>query len=334
MNAQKTAIRASSALIAFAIFLRLLGGGFFVPAAAALQNERLLSLLIFLETGRVVRLPREEAPTEPTSQTHPTEPAPPPQQPEYPKAEFSPEDVAAVPVDYGVSYRPDVQSLLLQPLDWNLRQEEPTVLIIHTHATEAYTMTENSQYAQDSVTRTLDERYNMVSIGDEVQRILEEAGIRVIHDRTFYDYPTYTGAYSVARKAITAALKQHPSITMVLDIHRDAMDSPDGSRLTTHATVDGLPSSQVMVLVGTDYSGSKHPDWQENLSVGLKIAALMERENPGVTKAVYLYPNRLNMDKTRGSLLLEVGASGDTHEQAIRAAGAAARAIAALASGS
>lgn len=335
MNEQKTAIRAGAALIAFAVFLRLLGGGFFLPIFSTVRDPGVFSLLIYLQTGRVIRWPsavQTPEPTAPGAATGPTEPTDPPVP--FQKPVFSGADVAAVPVTYGCDYRPDISEALLSELSWDLTGEAPTVLIVHTHASEAYTPASGDEYVSDGGTRTLDDRYNMVSIGEEVRRILEEGGIHVIHDRTHHDYPSYSGAYNNARQSITAILERYPTITMVLDIHRDAMDASDGSALTTHATVDGLPSSQVMILVGTDYAGGYHPGWKQNLSVGLKLSALMERENPGVTKAVNVYPHRLNMDKTMGSLLVEVGASGDTHEMAMRAAGALARAILELSRGS
>lgn len=340
MTEQKYAIRAGAALIAFAVFLRLLGEGFFLPI---LQNKQVFSTVIFLTTGRVIRWPEPtELPdatlpptqsTEPTTLTEPvelTEPTQPVLLPS-PKPVFTGEDADAVPVLYGCDYCPDIAELMSAPLNWDLCRDEPTVLIVHTHASEAYTPTNSSEYVSDGEMLTMDDRYNVVSIGDAVQQILEAGGIRVIHDRSHHEYPSYDGAYGSARSSIASILEENPGITMVLDIHRDAVD---GSILTTNALVDGLPASQLMILVGTDWAGGYHPDWQQNLSVGLKLAALLERENQGITRCVNLYPQRLNMDMTPGSLLIEVGASGDTQEMALRAAGALARGILALSSGS
>lgn len=332
MDSQKTAIRAGAALIAFAVFLRLLGGGFFLPLYGLLQDRQVSSLLIYLNTGRIIRWPSQELLPPGAEETE--IPTLPPTQPPFAKPLFTAADAAAVPVIYGCDYRPDIAALLQSPLSWDLTGPEPKVLIVHTHASEAYTPTYSGEYVSDGGTRTLDDAYNMVSVGDEVQRILEAGGIAVIHDRTHHDYPSYSDAYGSARDTITAVLGQYPSITMVLDIHRDAIDAEDGRALTTHALVDGQDSSQVMILVGTDYAGGYHPNWQQNLSVGLKLGALMERKNPGLTRAVKVYPHRLNMDKTMGSLLIEVGASGDTREQALRAAGALAEAILELQKGS
>jgi stage II sporulation protein P len=88
-----------------------------------------------------------------------------------------------------------------------------------------------------------------------------------------------------------------------------------------------------MMVVGTDASGNHHPNWQKNLALGLKMTALLEQTDPGLTRPVNLRAQRFNMDLTPGSLLIEVGAAGNTHSEALLAAGALGRAILALAQG-
>ena len=219
------------------------------------------------------------------------------------------------------------------PLNWDLTGDAPTVLIIHTHATESYTKSPGEDYEETVSYRTLDDRYNMVSIGAEVARVLTAGGISVLHDGGYHDYPSYNGSYANARMTIQEYLRQYPSIQLVLDIHRDASDGSDGSQLSTSATVGGQPSSQLLVMVGTDAQGNYHPNWQTNLALALKLSAQLERADPGVTRPVTLRGERFNTDLTAGSLLIEVGAAGDTHSQAILAANALARGILALAKG-
>ena len=330
MDQQRKIIRMGAGLIALAITLRLLGGGFFEPVGKLLQNEKAQSFLVYLMTGRLLRRPQSVP-----QQTQPTKPGSSEQVlPPETALTFSPEDMQSISVFYGCDYRPDPESLLLQPLAWDLTGEAPAVLIVHTHATEAFTQTPGTEYEEDASYRTLDDRFNMVSVGEEVARVLEAGGITVLHDRSYHDYPSYNGAYGNSRVSIEEYLRQYPSIQMVLDIHRDASDGADGTQLTTSATVDGQPSAQLMVVVGTDAGGNYHPNWQQNLSLALKLSAVLERADPGVTRAVSLRSSRFNMDLTPGSLLIEVGAAGDTHEQAVLAANALARGILTLAKGS
>lgn len=334
MDQQRKVLKMGAMLIVLAITLRLIGGGVFDSVGKLLQNEQAQSFLVYLMTGRLLRYPQSE-PQQP-AQTRPQQTQPSLQQTLPPETvlTFSPEDLETISVAYLCDYRPDVERLLTQPLDWDLTDNAPAVLIVHTHATEAYTQTPGTEYEEDAAYRTLNEHYNMVSIGEEVARVLEAGGITVLHDRSYHDYPSYNGAYGNSRMAVEEYLRQYPSIQMVLDIHRDASDGADGTQLTTSATVDGQPSSQLLVVVGTDAGGNYHPNWQQNFSLGLKLSAVLERADPGVTRPVSLRSSRFNMDLTAGSLLIEVGAAGDTHAQAMLAANALARGILTLAKGS
>jgi stage II sporulation protein P len=246
---------------------------------------------------------------------------------------FSQEDLAQVGLINDSGYGVSLQPLLEAPLVCDLADGEPAVLILHTHATESYTPSSGAEYVASGDYRTLDEHYNMVSIGQEVARILQEGGISVIHDKDYHDYPSYNGSYVDARKAIEAYLRQYPSIQMVLDIHRDAAAMTGGGQLNTSATVGGQPSAQIMVVIGTDATGNHHPNWRTNLALALKLSAQLERADPGITRPIHLRPERFNMDMTPGSLLVEVGAAGDTHQEAMMAANALARAVLALAKG-
>jgi stage II sporulation protein P len=302
--------------------------------SAAWSGKGLLSLLIFTETGR---RPVSTAPTSPATEpdptenfTFPTQITQPTQREDPPAAvlSFSAHSLEWVKMRYGCDLRPDLGTLLTGSLDWDLKQTEPTVLILHTHGTESF----RGDYKAWVPWRTTDPDHNMVRIGREVARVLELGGIRVIRDTTLHDYPDYNSAYSSARKSIRQYLEEYPSIRLVLDLHRDASDD-DQNQLTTHATVAGQPASQLMFVVGTDAGGLYHPRWQENLALALKLTVLLEGEDPGVTRGISLRQQRFNGDLTPGSLLVEVGAAGDTLDQALLAANALARAILALADG-
>ena len=103
---------------------------------------------------------------------------------------------------YGCDDRPDLSQLLTSPLSWDLTADAPAVLIVHTHATECYTPAPGEDFVLSGNYRTLDERYNMVSIGAEIARVLTEGGIGVVHDTTAHDYPHYNQAYVNTRKTI------------------------------------------------------------------------------------------------------------------------------------
>lgn len=338
MERHRAVLRLGAGVIGLAVFLRLLSGGFFQPLTQLPQQEGVLSFLVYLQTGRVVRLPQTQPEqTQPEStqpeQTQPTVSEPAVQEPVRSGTVVTAEDLGTVSVKYGCDYRPEVENLLLSPLSWELSDGQPAVLIVHTHATESYTQAEGESYEESGAYRTLDDHYNMVSIGDEIASVLEAGGISVIHDRTYHDYPSYNGAYVSARESIQAYLEQYPSIRMVLDIHRDASGDSAQGQMTTAAAVGGEKSAQLMLVVGTDAGGNQHPGWQQNLALALKLTGVLERENPGLCRDINLRSERFNMDMTPGSLLIEVGAAGNTHREALTAARALAEGILEIANG-
>ena len=338
MDQQQWSLRAGAGAIACALLLRLAATGFFGPVADFLAKPNIAAFLIYLETGRIVRFsqsPEEvlevfvsesAVPSFALQSAEETLPAPllPPS--------FAAEDGASVKIKNNAGKNFDAAQLITRELQWDLTGEEPTVLILHTHATESYTKADGEQYKESAAFRTLNENYNMISVGDHLTQLLEAGGIKVLHDRTLHDYPSYNGSYSNARKAITKYRKENPSICLVLDLHRDASGDLD-NQMRTKATVKGEASAQIMFVVGTNGSGLKHPDWQENLSLALKLHVQMERCASGICRNINLRSQRFNQDLTAGALLVEVGAAGNTRAEALRAVEVLAQAILELASG-
>ena len=245
---------------------------------------------------------------------------------------FSSQDMALVTVKNFCAKDPDLEALIRQPLSWDLASGEPTVLILHTHGTESYTKSPGEKYKESSAFRTLDEGYNMVSLGEHLAKALEAAGIGVIHDRSLHDYPSYNGSYSSARKSISAYLKEYPTIQLVLDLHRDA-SGDNKNQLKTAATVDGVKSAQLMLVVGTNGSGLSHPDWEKNLSLALKLYAQLERNAPGICRYISLRAQRFNQDQHPGALIVEIGGAGNSHVEAITATSVLAQAVIDMAKG-
>jgi len=231
------------------------------------------------------------------------------------------------------AYSVDVGELLLAGPTLRLPEEGPQILIIHTHGSEAYTQAGLDRYEAEDNCRTADTRFNIVHVGDELTTLLENAGLRVLHDREIYDYPSYTGSYTRSGEAVQRYLSEYPDIPIVLDIHRDALGS-DGVIYKTMAEEEGVVASQIMILVGTDGSGLEHPDWRSNLALALYLQEAVGRKHPTLMRPVALVQQRYNQQLTPGSLILEVGCSGNTLQEALAAirlfADGAAPALAAL----
>ncbi len=201
-------------------------------------------------------------------------------------------------------------------------QEGPQILILHTHATEAYTPDGGDTYLPSDNSRTLDEGQNMLRVGDEMERVFTEMGLNVIHDRSLYDYPKYAGAYSRSGAGVKEYLERYPTVKLVLDVHRDALVGGDGTVYKVVTDIDGVKTAQVMLVVG---SGEDHPNWEKNLTLAAKLQKNLDTLYPTLARPMTLRQSVYNQDLAPGSLLVEVGSHGNTLQEALAGARAFAR---------
>ncbi len=212
-----------------------------------------------------------------------------------------------------------------------LSQEEgPKVLILHTHGSEAYTMPPGQEYEPSGDSRTTDNAYNVVRVGDELAKTLEEAGISVLHDVSLYDYPEYSGAYGRSLAAAEEAIARHPSISLVLDIHRDAISDADGSPYKVVSNVAGLNAAQMSFIIGTDGGGLEHPHWQENLKFAAALQQRLLDDYPTLMRPISVRNSRYNQNVSPGALLVEMGAAGNSLDEALLSARLLGEALAAV----
>lgn len=205
---------------------------------------------------------------------------------------------------------------LQQVFDAELTAEGPHILIIHSHGSEAYTPADGTEPVWSGDHRTTDSRYNVVKVGDVMADAFAAAGISVLHDRTLYDYPSYTGAYDRSLAAIESYLVQYPSIRFILDIHRDAIEDSEGNQYKVITAIGESSAAQITLVVGSDGSGLAHPDWMENLRLAAAIQEQALGEYPTLMRPILLRNSRYNQHATTGSLLVEIGAAGNSPEEA------------------
>ena len=199
-------------------------------------------------------------------------------------------------------------------------EEGPQILIVHTHGSEAYTMPPGQEYEPSGESRTTDTSLNVVRVGDELAKTLEEAGLTVLHDPTLHDYPEYSGAYGRSLDAVNAYLAEYPTISFVLDVHRDAISDGDGTPYKVVSGVAGLNAAQMSFVIGTDGGGLEHPDWRENLKLAAAIQQRLTADYPTLMRPITVRNSRYNQHTTPGSLLVEMGAAGNSLDEALLSA--------------
>ncbi len=218
-----------------------------------------------------------------------------------------------------------------QPLPFSiqLNSSEPQVLIMHTHATETYQLDENLWYDPAFTARSTDNAVNMVAVGAEIVAQLNAAGINTVQDTTLHDYPSYNGSYERSNQTVRSWLEKYPSIKVVLDIHRDAIEYEDGTRVKPVADINGMTAAQVMIICGAD-NGGNLPNFKQNLTFAAALENQMESMFPGLTRPVLFDYRYYNQDLTTGSLLLEMGGHASTLEEAKYSGRLVGQALAAL----
>lgn len=194
--------------------------------------------------------------------------------------------------------------------------EGPQILILHSHGSEGYTPPAGEEVVWSGNLRTTDSRYNVVGVGDAMAEVFSAAGISVIHDRTLYDYPSYNDAYDRSLAAIQSYLAQYPSIRFVLDVHRDAIEDADGNQYKVVSSVEEGTSAQLTLVVGSDGGGLSHPNWKENLKLAVALQDNILQQYPTLMRPLLLRNSRYNQHATTGSLLVEVGAAGNSPDEA------------------
>ena len=221
-----------------------------------------------------------------------------------------------------------------QPLPFQIEKNggEPQVLIMHTHATETYELTDRTWCDPDFSARSMDTAVNMVAVGARIAAALNAAGIRTVHDEALHDYPSYTGSYAASNAAVRQYLKKYPGIRVVLDVHRDAIQKEDGTRVKPVAEIGGRQAAQVMIICGADENGNL-PNCRQNLRFAARWEAAMEDMYPGLTRPVLFDYRHYNQDLTTGSLLIEVGGHANTLAEALYSGDLVGRALAALLAG-
>ncbi len=212
----------------------------------------------------------------------------------------------------------NVASFLKKNLPFGLEDtKDPQVLILHTHTTEGYMTYDAGYYNDGDRDRTKDHKKNVCAVGEAIRLILEARGITAIHDTTVHDSPQYTGAYTRSATTAQAILEKYPTIRVVLDIHRDAV-LENGAVVKPTATVNGRKAAQMMLITGVVSTDAlPHPNWRDNLTLSTHLQQALDEVSPDLMRPLNTVASRYNQHLSAGWVLVEVGAEGNTVEEAV-----------------
>ncbi len=194
---------------------------------------------------------------------------------------------------------------------------DPQVLILHTHTSEAYMTYYAGYYNHRDSSFSKDDTRSVVAAGEAISAQLRAANIGVIHNVTLHDSPKYTGAYVRSENTIKKILKQYPTISVVIDLHRDAMNKSKTEKYKPTVTINGRKAAQIMIITSVGHSSTyPHPDWAENLRLSLRLQSSLHTQYYGIARPLYLVDSRYNQHLSHGSMLIEVGTDANTVSEA------------------
>ena len=198
-------------------------------------------------------------------------------------------------------------------LKTNIDHSKPRVLIYHTHTTEGYS---------DGPSDTVDNSKNVVGVGEELTRILEnDYGISVIHDKTNH-YLSFTTCYEVSGNTVKSYLKKYGDFDLIIDLHRDG--GPQKKTIT--ANINNEDVAKIMFVLGQN-SGR----YAANKALVDEFEGKANELFPGLIRQRTDYKKAKcgpNLGLSDGSLLIECGGNVNTTQEAMNTAKYIARLIA------
>ena len=218
-------------------------------------------------------------------------------------------DYKNVSVKNHTQYALDLSSLMQGYAPPKKNKDKPQILILHTHATEAFADCDN---------RTTDNQKNMVAVGNVFAESLTKRGFNVLHDTTQHDYPNYNGSYVNSLKTVEWYLKTYPSIEIIFDLHRDGIVKEDGTKVKIATDYNGQKVAQLMLVVGTNAGGLDHPNWQENLKFAAGLQSAASALCDTIMRPIDLRTERFNQHKSKCAVIVECGSNGNDIEEAKR----------------
>lgn len=216
-------------------------------------------------------------------------------------------------VNYSTNRNIDFQKILNSE-DITLNKNIDEVLLYTTHTSESYANSEKYSFNYTSPRRTTDGNYNMLAISKNLASNLNSKGINTVCSLTPHDYGEYNSAYSNSRMTFETLITENPNINVAIDVHRDAIEDLDFAPKTN---IKGYDVASLMLVMGIGYEEDGYnPYYEQNLKLAFQIYILANKIYPGLFRAMIIRNSIYNQDIRNNSFLVEVGASGNTIDEA------------------
>ena len=189
----------------------------------------------------------------------------------------------------------------------------PLVLIVHSHGGEGYTPEGTVYLDGDAIVGRSDVAvHSVIGAGKALCEALNERGIGAIHCPTRFDQTGNAGAFERTAKAISAYLEQYPTIRYVIDVHRGAGLDENGDIVRAVTWHDGAATAQSAWIApqGSASEALATALCEQMNADGGRLCYSVQAEHFG---QAWAWENIY-------TLRAEIGTSGNSAEEATRAA--------------
>ncbi|WP_129596739.1 stage II sporulation protein P [Anaerophilus nitritogenes] len=202
-----------------------------------------------------------------------------------------------------------ISSPIQKPAKLTLDKNNPSIFIYHTHPTESYMPESVGNF------HSLNRKYTVRAVADELTKSLKNKGYKVLHDETLHDYPSYQKSYVRSLETLTNHLNQYPSVKVVFDVHRDAAPNTDTARENSYIIINGQKVAKFAIVVGM-----QNENVEKLLVLANYIKAKSDEKYPGLAKKIIPKPYKFNQYNSDYYVLLEMGNTANTIDEAERTA--------------
>jgi stage II sporulation protein P len=198
---------------------------------------------------------------------------------------------------------------------------EGLVAVYNTHAGETYSLT-------DGVERLDGRRGGVVTVAAAFQETLEiEYGVKVARSDRINDL-SYNTSYLESEKTARELLAANPKTWAVFDIHRDSGKTREQSVVK----INGQNVAPILLIVGSDARRS-FPAWRQNHAFAVDLSDKLNEKYPGLSLGVRVKDGLYNQSLHPHAVLLEIGTTKNSTDEAVRSARLLADVVAGMISG-
>ncbi|MDF2893007.1 MAG: hypothetical protein K0R80_3374 [Clostridia bacterium] len=198
------------------------------------------------------------------------------------------------------------------PARLEIEKKQPSVLILHTHSMETYTPYSENNY------HSINDKENVIQVGRIMTDVMESKyKYNIIHDVTKHDRYSYADSYINSQKTIISQLEKNPSVKVILDVHRDAMEvktSRDAEirKAEYTTTIGGKKAAKISFVIGPD-----NKNFAQLKSFAVYVQKKMDKLYPGLFFKTVIKPKgKYNQFYRDHTLLIEVGSTFNTDQEA------------------